>query len=632
MGPRASWPQSLRTAVGLMLDTRFPAALLWGSDLLLLYNDPYVPVAAKKHPTALGRSTREVWAEVWPINEPIFAAVMQRGESRFFEDKLFPVKRRGFHEDALFTLSYSPVRIEDGSVGGTFVILLETTARALIDQEVRRMRRILEEGQHVAHMGSFEYIVATRATVWSEEVFRIYGLDPSQPSPTFEELMRDHTPPEDAAAIREVFLRAVENGAPYEQDHRALRPDGSVRWLRSRALPFFDARGNLISYVGATLDVTDAKRTEDALREADRRKDAFLAVLSHELRNPLAPIRNGLHVIKRVPPGSEPAARALAIVERQVGHLTHLVDDLLDVSRITRGKIVLKRERVDLVSLVRSTVEDHRLAFESGSVALAVAVETEPIVVSGDPTRLAQVVGNLLHNAVKFTPSGGRAVVTVEADEERGVAILRVRDTGRGIAPDLVPHLFDAFVQLDHDIDRMKGGLGLGLFIAKGLVVLHGGTLHATSQGEGQGTTLTVTLPLVEAVPTSPAPTPGTNLLARRVLIIEDNVDAATSLREVLELDGHTVAIAHRGRDGIELARSLHPDVVLCDIGLPEMSGHDVARTMRADAELSHLTLIALTGYATPEDVTRALDAGFDAHLGKPPDLDRLASLLRKPG
>ena len=375
-------------------------------------------------------------------------------------------------------------------------------------------------------------------------------------------------------------------------------------------------------------DITDLIRTQEALREADRRKDEFLAVLSHELRNPLAPIRNSLFILDRAVPGGEQARRAQAIIDRQVGHLTHLVDDLLDVTRIAKNKIRLQCESLNLTSLVRRTIEDHRTLFEKGEVHLEAALPAERIVVNADPTRLAQVVGNLLQNAAKFTGKGGRTQVSLAVDPGTRRAIIRVADTGAGISPELLPRLFQPFAQADDTMDRSQGGLGLGLVLAKGLVELHGGAISVHSQGIGRGTEFIVRLPL-DGELDAKTPTPvDASPRVRRVLIIEDQADAAQSLREALELCGHQVEVAENGPAGLTRARAFCPEVVLCDIGLPGMDGYEVARAFRADEALRDAFLVALSGYALPEDLRRAAEAGFDRHLAKPPRLDQLEKLL----
>ncbi len=373
-------------------------------------------------------------------------------------------------------------------------------------------------------------------------------------------------------------------------------------------------------------------RAQESLREADSNKNAFLAVLSHELRNPLSPIRNSLSVLSRMPCPDERGARALAMIDRQTSHLSRLVDDLLDLTRISNGKLQLQRASVDLCQLAHQAAEDCRELFAANAVGLTVQVPQRRLQVDGDSVRLAQVVGNLLQNAAKFSVGGGQVTLALEELPELGKAVIRVRDTGVGMPPEVVGQLFRPFMQADRSLARCHGGLGLGLALVKTLVELHGGSVRAASPGEGQGSEFTVELPLGavdgSAEVASAALISRAASLSRRVLIVEDNVDAAQSLRELLELAGHSVEVAHEGAEGIRAARLRCPDVVLCDIGLPGMDGYEVARTIRADEALRDVFLVALTGYALPEDQRLATTAGFHAHVTKPPSFDRIEEML----
>ncbi|MGC9986752.1 MAG: response regulator [Polyangia bacterium] len=383
--------------------------------------------------------------------------------------------------------------------------------------------------------------------------------------------------------------------------------------------------------VATAVERVEAQRALQAanaqLVEADRRKNEFLAVLSHELRNPLAPIKNSLYILDRAAAGGEQARRALGVIDRQATQLSNLVNDLLDVTRITRNKIRLQKQRLELNELVRRAVEDNRTLFERNEVVLSCDPSPALVFVNADATRVAQIVGNLLQNAAKFTSRGGRVRVSIVAEARD--AVIRVVDNGVGMAPDTVTRLFQPFMQADHTLDRSKGGLGLGLALVRGLVELHGGSIEAKSEGLGRGAEFTVRLALdVGTALEEQAARAGNVRVPRRVLIIEDNVDAADSLREALELGEHMVEVAHSGPEGIERARSFPPDVVLCDIGLPGMDGYDVARAFRQDPELQSIFLVALSGYASPEDLERAADAGFQRHLAKPPSVDALERLL----
>jgi two-component system CheB/CheR fusion protein len=377
----------------------------------------------------------------------------------------------------------------------------------------------------------------------------------------------------------------------------------------------------------------------EKLAEADRRKDEFFGLLSHELRNPLAGLGNALHLVRRASGDPGRAARALAVMERQLSHLTRLVDDLLDVARITRGRIHLRKARLDLAALARDAVEDHRAAFERLGVELVEDLPAAPVQVDGDATRLSQVLGNLLANSAKFTPEGGLVMVRLEVAEDD--AVLEVRDTGEGIEADVLVRIFEPFSQGDRGLAHSRGGLGLGLTLVRDLVQLHGGTVHVSSAGRGAGTAVAVRLPRVAAPPPAVARSgagPGAGAEGARgvhVLVVEDNPDAAETLRDALELEGARVTLARDGAAALAAARRHRPDIVVCDVGLPgALDGYAVARAMRADPAVRDTPLIALTGYAGPEDRERAFEAGFDRHLAKPSGLDELlagiAALIRR--
>jgi signal transduction histidine kinase/ActR/RegA family two-component response regulator len=396
----------------------------------------------------------------------------------------------------------------------------------------------------------------------------------------------------------------------------------------------------LAADVSYALDAIEAERqraeaehalqeSERELRNADARKNEFLAMLSHELRNPLAPIKNSLYVLQHVRGDGEQVQRAESVIERQVAHLTSLVDDLLDVTRVTRGKIRLEKEPVNLDELVGRTVEDHRDLFARAGVKLTLRTSGARLMVHADRTRLIQVVGNLLQNAVKFTPKGGTSTVSIESRGD-GQAAVRICDTGVGIGADILPHLFEPFTQADQTLDRSKGGLGLGLALVKGLVEMHDGSVAAQSEGPGQGAEFEVVLPTIppSEIAEPRPPIEQAPVQPQRVLIIEDNRDAADSLCEVLDLLNHSAMVAYSGDEGLEKVRALRPDVILCDIGLPGMDGHEVARAIRADATLSATTLVALTGYASPEDLAKSQEAGFDFHLAKPPSIEAIEQVL----
>jgi CheY-like chemotaxis protein/two-component sensor histidine kinase len=377
------------------------------------------------------------------------------------------------------------------------------------------------------------------------------------------------------------------------------------------------------------MDITERKRAEEALREGDRRKDEFLRMLSHELRNPLAPIRNSVYILRRANPGGEQATRAQDVIERQTEHLTRLVDDLLDVTRIARGKIELRPSRVDLREVVERAGDDYRLTMRDRGVSFEVVVPEQKLWGQVDPVRITQVVGNLLHNASKFTRRGDS--VTLSLMERDGQAEIRVRDTGAGIEPELLPSIFEPFVQGDRTLARTEGGLGLGLALVKGIIELHRGNVRVESGGAGKGTEVMLSLPLaahpraVDRAAPVETPTAG----GCHVLVVDDHPDAAESLGEIVRMLGHTVELAYDGPSALDKARAKPPDVVLCDIGLPGMSGYEVAKALRAILP-GGVQLIAVSGYAQPEDVKKAVAAGFDHHLAKPAEMAKIERLLTR--
>jgi signal transduction histidine kinase/ActR/RegA family two-component response regulator/HAMP domain-containing protein len=363
------------------------------------------------------------------------------------------------------------------------------------------------------------------------------------------------------------------------------------------------------------------------LAEADRRKNEFLGVLAHELRNPMAPISNSLHILRRTPPGSEPALRAQSMIERQTRHLLRLIEDLLDVTRISQGKIQIQRERIDLVETLRNCVEDYRPALDDHGLALHVELPPGTVWTEGDSTRLCQIVGNLLSNSIKFTDPGGEVELALRPLPAERQAVIEVRDSGIGIDPALLPKLFQTFRQGKAGESRSNSGLGLGLALVKAFTELHGGSVEARNRDDGtSGTEVVVRLPLL-GWETGLAERPAGGW---RILIIEDNLYVAQSLREAIELEGHAVEAAYSGPEGLEKARLFVPHVVICDIGLPSMDGYEIARRFRADPALSKVFLIALTGYAAPEDRRKATEAGFDEHLAKPLDIERFNRLLEE--
>jgi signal transduction histidine kinase len=432
-----------------------------------------------------------------------------------------------------------------------------------------------------------------------------------------------------ALTHRDALLRGWEAGA----DEYLFKPF-HPRELVTRVRAILAAAQDRRQYEESQLRVQQEleRRVEERtaqLTEADRRKDAFLAMLAHELRNPLAPLRNALHVLGQRGSADPAFRQGHEMMERQVRHLARIVDDLLDVSRMMRGKVQLRPERLDLARLVRTAALDHQGIFRQAGLDLNLDVPELPVWVMGDSIRLAQILSNLLHNAAKFTDAGGRVSIrlTVVGGDKAEVA---VRDTGIGIGPDTLPCLFETFAQADRSLDRSRGGLGLGLALVKGLAELHGGEVRAASAGPGCGAELTVRLPAEpELVALSEMPTGPTRTGKRlRILVVEDHRDAADSLRMLLELYEHEVTVAYSGPDGVKAAEQWQPDVILCDIGLPGLDGYGVASRLRQNPSTAKARLIAVTGYGAEDDRRRSQEVGFDAHLVKPVDPDALQGVL----
>jgi len=443
-------------------------------------------------------------------------------------------------------------------------------------------------------------------------------------------------PPETAQQFRENDRLALGEGGRMAIEE--LEQADGTHYSMVTKFPIPGADGRVAMIGGMAFDITEWRRAERALaesevrlRDADRRKDEFLATLAHELRNPMAPIRNAVQVL-RMQGGKEPGSdEVLDMIERQVEHMVRLVDDLLEVSRITLGKIELKRQRVELADIVRSALETSRPALEGAGHEIMVQLPARPVELLGDPVRLSQIVGNLLHNAGKYTEGRGRIVL--EGRVEAGTLVLAVRDNGIGIGPEMLPHVFEMFTQVDRSRGHSQGGLGIGLTLARSLAHLHGGTIEAHSDGLGKGSEFVVRLPALEpaqredraAKQRGQRAGTGSGL---RVLVTDDVPDSADSMGMLLRLWGHEARVTYGGEEALRAVASEAPDLVLLDIDLPDLPGLEVARRLRADPRTRDIRLVAMTGYGQREDRRRTQEAGFDAHLVKPVDPQELKKLL----
>jgi PAS domain S-box-containing protein len=438
--------------------------------------------------------------------------------------------------------------------------------------------------------------------------------------------------PEDAQPTIHAWRQAVAQRKTFEFEHRVKRAfDGAWRRYAIRAIPLLDEEGQTIEWVGVHTDITERRAAEEALRDADRRKDEFIATLAHELRNPLAPIRNAAQVAKS--PGATDAQRRWAheVIERQARHMALLLEDLLDVSRITRGTLQLRLEPVELAAVVDTAIETARPLIDSRQHELTVVLPEAPLWLEADALRLAQVLSNLLTNAAKYSEPQGE--IRLSAEQRGEELTIRVSDRGLGIEPQLLPRIFEMFSQGKPAIDRAEGGLGIGLALVKGLLGLHGGTIEASSAGIGQGSTFTVRLPISRHAQRAGSLDAAEGVKreqtrTRRVLVVDDNRDSAESLALLLSLQGHEIRCAHSGAEALEVASEFRPQMVLLDIGMPHMNGYEVAARIRAQTGGREIMLVAVTGWGQTEDKRRASEAGFDQHLVKPIGPQDLAKLF----
>jgi PAS domain S-box-containing protein len=501
-------------------------------------------------------------------------------------------------------------------------VVRDVTERKRTEEKLRRERERLDLALSAGQMGAYELNIVEDVLWWSPETYAVFGVEGWHFVPT-REAFTALVYPED----RDLFWRrldeSIERREAFLHEFRIVRPDGALRWIANRAKTEYDRTGRPVRHFGVALDITERKRVEEALREANRAKDEFLAMLSHELRNPLAGLTAAAHVLNVADPSGDVATHARGVVERQTKHMSRLVSDLLDISRVTLGKLTLHPARFNVAEAVSNLVDVWRASgrLDSHDVLL----EAEPAWVDGDRARIDQIASNLLDNALKFAPAATEVSIAVgrEGDE----AVLRVADQGIGLAPDECERVFELFVQGEQS-ERAGGGLGIGLALVRRLAELHGGVVSASSEGRGRGATFTVRLPAVDPPTALPEAPPMRVEGARSILIVEDNDDARRMLAATLTLCGHIVRAARDGSTGLALAATAAPDVALIDLALPDMDGYEVARRLRAGRGPNRIGLVAVTGFGQEEDRRRAFEAGFDAHLLKPVSAERLEQVI----
>jgi PAS domain S-box-containing protein len=508
-------------------------------------------------------------------------------------------------------------------------VLIDVTAQKQAEQALGKSEKLYRAIGESIDYGVWVCDAEGRNTYASEPFLRLLGLTQEQCSQVGW-MQRLH--PDDLAATMDAWRECLRSGGNWYRDHRFLGADGEYHAVLAKGVPIRDDNGRISGWAGINLDISRLKHTENALREADRRKDEFLATLAHELRNPLAPIRNAAKLLEA--PGTDDRQRQWGrdVIARQVQRMALLLDDLLDVSRITSGRLQLRKESVDLAALVASAVETARPLIDSKQHIMEIVLPNEPVELMVDPLRLSQALSNLLTNAAKYTDPAGH--IRLVASLDSGDLRLSVSDSGIGLHPNAVPRLFEMFSQVDSPVDRAEGGLGIGLALVKGLVALHGGTVEAASDGPGQGSTFTIRLPRSGVLsqkrqPSSAAPAWRAPVGPRcKVLVADDNGDAAQTLALILKMSGYDVHLAISGREALAVAKREQPDAMFLDIGMPDMSGYEVAASVRQESWGEGALLVAVTGWGQPNDKEKSRIAGFNHHLTKPVDLEHVEQLL----
>lgn len=527
-----------------------------------------------------------------------------------------------------FFTSAAPLRDGAGRIVQWFGTNTDVSQIERAERAVRESEERLREGLVAARMAVWDWDLGSGQLRFSANASDIFGIEAMANNAAWDAVHRDDLP-----ALRNAINQAVRQRSQFDQVFRMIRSDtGALIWVEASGKVISDDRGNPESMRGIMLDVTVRKQAEEALRIANRRKDEFLAMLAHELRNPLAPISTAAEILKLAHPDPERVRLTSEIITRQVDHMTSLIHDLLDVSRVTRGLVKLEREPVNIAEVISGAVEQVRPLIQSRKHMLRIAPLSEPVYVTGDRTRLVQIVSNLLNNAAKYTAEGGDIVIAVSLNAS--TVEISIRDTGIGISPDLLPHVFELFTQAERSPDRSQGGLGLGLALVRSLVDLHGGSVDAYSEGTDRGSLFTVCLPRLATQDKAGTVTPDAAVratgptVARELMIVDDNIDAARSLAVLMEAEGHRVTVEHRADKALETARRQPPQVFLLDIGLPEMDGYTLAAKLREMPETRDALLIAVTGYGRKEDLEKSEAAGFDYHVVKPATREEVAAIL----
>jgi PAS domain S-box-containing protein len=604
------------------------AATLTAEGAIIYCNRRFADLLRRPLHALLGKP---IYDFVAPDSRPLIETLLHDGQNAEVKGEITMQRAEGTPVPAYLGVS----ALQEGALGLCLMVTDLTEQKHY--QELQRAQDALraaserlELAQQAGRIGTFEWNIRSGAVNWSVTQEELYGLPAGGFAGRYED-WKQAVHPDDRDRAEADSLRAIAEKTALDTEFRIVRPDGETRWIASKGKVFYGGDGEPLRMLGVSLDITERKRTEEALRDADRKKDEFLATLAHELRNPLAPIRNALQILQAKGPPHPELQWGRDVIDRQVQLMARLLEDLFEVSRISRNKLELRKERVELAAVVEAALETSRPIIEASGHELTVTLPPEPIYLEADPVRLAQVFANLLNNAAKYTGEGGR--VWLSAERRGDDVTVSVKDNGIGIAAEMLPHIFEIFSQAKPASERSRGGLGIGLSLVKGLVELHGGSIEARSDGPGQGSEFIVRLPVAVETPIQePAGPSGgdeqTPVTKCRILIVDDYRDSADSLAMLLRIMGNEVGTAYDGEQAVKAAGALRPDVVLLDIGMPKLNGYDACRRIREQPWGQGMFLIALTGWGQEEDRRRTEEAGFNHHMVKPVDPAVLMKLL----
>ncbi len=682
LGAPQTWPATLKTTLRLLLTSNHPMLIWWGPELIQFYNDAYRhTMDAGRHPRALGQRGLECWGEIWTTIGPQIEYVMSGQGATWHEEQLLQVVRHSELRNEWWTYGVSPIE-DDAGVHGVLVVCNDVTEQHKTRERLQQLNRQLETEIEQRKQAEARLAVQHQVELNREQArsYQILSFE-SENRKRFYETFLSHTP--DLAYVfdlnhrfiyantvllkmwgktweeaigknclelgyepwhAEMHDREIEQVIATKQPVRGEVPFNGTFGRRIYDyifVPVFGADGEVEVIAGTTRDVTERKEHEDRLQqlandlaEANRRKTEFLATLAHELRNPLAPIRTGLELMRIAQHNPASHSKALAMMDRQLSQLVRLIDDLMEIARINSGKIELMPQRINFTSIATMAVEAVLGQIELAGHKLDIQICDDAIWLDADPTRLAQVLSNLLTNAIKYTPAGGHIVL--KAHIEDAFVLVSVTDNGIGIPQAALNQVFDMFCQVSKTKNYSQGGLGIGLSLVQSLVQMHGGSVSAHSDGEGKGSTFTLKLPLAKSEVVTTASASSANEISAqrslRILVADDNTDAANTLANLLSLLGHSVALAYDGNEALKVATANHFDLIILDLGMPGLNGYEVGTEIRKIPHLQKTTLAALTGWGSENHRDQTKAAGFDAHLTKPAAIADINQLLAAAG